>query len=68
MPDETARPEIIASAEERDRPNELLAIVDACHGFGTVVICFAGSRFACSIDDLREAIRRRTDEQGGRPR
>jgi hypothetical protein len=44
---------------DRDRAEELLRIVDRCHGFGTVVITFAGSRFACSIDDLREAIRRR---------
>ncbi len=57
-----------AMPDERDRAQELLDIVDRCYGFGTVVICFAGSRFACSIDDLREAIRRRTDEQGGRPR
>lgn len=44
---------------KRDRPRELLEIIETCKGFGTVAICFAGSRFACSIDDLREAIRRK---------
>lgn len=54
--------------DDRDRPDELLKIVDVCKGFGTVVITFAGSRFACSIGDLREAIERRTAEQLGQER
>ena len=44
---------------ERDRAEELLRIVDRCHGFGTVVITVSGSVLACSLADLREAIRRR---------
>lgn len=46
-------------AETRDRPAELLDLIDHKHGFGTVVVTVAGRRFACSLDDLREAIRRR---------
>ena len=52
---------------ERDKVAELLHIVDVCKGFGTVVITFAGSRFACSIDDLREAIQRRTQQKEETP-
>ncbi len=53
---------------DRDRAAELLKIVDTCKGFGTVVICSAGMRFVCSLDDVRDAILRRTAERGGRPR
>lgn len=45
--------------ERRDKAGELLEIVDRYTGFGTVVICGSGFRFVCSIDDLRDAMRRR---------
>ncbi len=53
---------------KRDKAAELLEIVDRYKGFGTVVICGSGFRFVCSLDDVRDAILRRTAERGGRPR
>jgi hypothetical protein len=49
--------------QERDRAAEFLEIIDRRGGFATVVVTMSGRVFACSLDDVREAVRRRLRER-----